>query len=76
MDTSRGESRRQRGTARLEALSDAVFAFSATWLVVSLEVPRTFEELTASVAGFVAFGFSFARTPSAAGGSGKPVQSF
>lgn len=60
MDVSSGEHRRGQGTGRLEALSDAVFAFSATLLVVSLEVPKTFAELTASLAGFVAFGFSFA----------------
>ena len=47
------------GVTRLEAFSDAVFAFSATLLVVSLEVPRTFSELVADLYGFVAFGFSF-----------------
>jgi len=52
---------RQRGRAisRLEAFSDAVFAFSATLLVVSLEVPRTYPELVAGLKGFVAFGLSF-----------------
>ena len=44
---------------RLEALSDAVFAFAATLLVVSLEVPSTFAELERQLPGFVAFGVGF-----------------
>jgi uncharacterized membrane protein len=37
-----------------------VFAFAVTLLVVSLEVPRTFSELAATMKGFVAFGVCFA----------------
>lgn len=56
MKTLRGE----RSVSRLEALSDAVFAFSATLLVVSLEVPATFAELAGKLQGFLAFAMSFA----------------
>ena len=49
----------QNPSARLEAFSDATFAFSATLLVVSLEVPDTFPELVSELKGFVAFGIRF-----------------
>lgn len=44
---------------RIETLSDAVFAFAVTLLIVSLEVPKTFEELLISMRGFLAFSICF-----------------
>ena len=44
---------------RIEAFCDAVFAFAVTLLIVSLEVPKSFEELMVTMRGFFAFGVSF-----------------
>ena len=48
---------RKRGSEilRIEALSDAVFAFSVSLLVVALEVPQTFSELKLILQGALPF---------------------
>src|SRR5438132_13791251 len=50
---------RSHEVSRTEGLSDAVFGFAITLLVVSLEVPRTFGELMYAMRGFGAFAISF-----------------
>jgi uncharacterized membrane protein len=51
---------RRREVSRIEGFSDAVFGFAVTLLVVSLEVPKTFDELVTAMRGFPAFAVSFA----------------
>src|SRR5438034_8935213 len=50
---------RSHEVSRTEGLSDAVFGFAITLLVVSLEVPRTYGELMQTMRGFGAFAISF-----------------
>jgi hypothetical protein len=54
-----GFSWRGHEVLRIEGFSDAVFAFAVTLLVVSLQVPNTFEELLSTMRGFFAFAICF-----------------
>lgn len=45
--------------SRVEGFSDSVFAFAATLLVVSLEIPEDFSLLREQLSGFWTFGVSF-----------------
>lgn len=51
---------RGKEVSRLENLTDAVFGFALTLLVVSTEVPRTFDSLITVLKGFPAFAACFA----------------
>jgi uncharacterized membrane protein len=58
-DPAHGFRNRGEEIKRIETFSDAVFAFAVTLLIVSLEVPKTFQELLISMRGFVAFAICF-----------------
>ena len=57
--TSTGFRWRSRETSRVEELSDTVIGFALTLLVVSLEVPQTFDDLLRTVRGLAAFAVCF-----------------
>jgi uncharacterized membrane protein len=58
--TSSGQPpKRSNEIQRIETFSDGVFAFAVTLLIVSLEVPHSFDELTKTMRGFFGFGISF-----------------
>ena len=50
---------RSREISRLEGLSDAIFGFAVTLLIVALEVPRTSRELLETMQGFASFALTF-----------------
>ena len=51
---------RAKEVSRVEAFSDVVFGFALTLIVVSLEVPRTFDQLLVDMRGFLGFTLCFA----------------
>lgn len=52
---------RGQEVSRLEGLSDAVFAFAVTLLIVSTEVPKTYNELILKLRDFAPFAACFAQ---------------
>ena len=50
---------RAHEVSRLEAFSDVIFGFAISLLVVSLEAPKSFEELTEMMRGIIPFGVCF-----------------
>lgn len=51
---------RSHEPSRLETYSDAVFAFAVTLIIVSLEVPKSFDELLETMKGTLSFALCFA----------------
>ena len=58
-DRNEKDNKRNFEIQRIETFSDGVFAFAVTLLIVSLEVPKSFEDLLTTMRGFFAFGISF-----------------
>lgn len=50
---------RNHEVLRIEAFTDAVFAFAITLLIVSLEVPKSYHELIENLKGFIPFAICF-----------------
>jgi len=51
---------RSHEPSRLETFSDAVFGFALTLIIVSIEVPKTFDELEETMKGGISFAVCFA----------------
>lgn len=51
---------RSHEPSRLETFSDAVFAFALTLIIVSVEVPKSFDDLIETMKGTVSFAVCFA----------------
>ena len=51
---------RRADYTRLEAFSDAIIAFACVRLLLSLDVPRGYDELVKNVTGFIPFAVTFA----------------
>jgi uncharacterized membrane protein len=51
---------RSHEPSRIETFSDAVFAFALTLIIVSIEVPKSFDELMETMKGTISFGVCFA----------------
>jgi uncharacterized membrane protein len=49
-----------KATGPMEAFSDSVFAFSMSQLVMSTEVPKTFQDLVGVLRGLLPFAACFA----------------
>ena len=49
----------KQSKSRLESISDSIFAFAATLVVVSLDVPESFAVLKENLVGFFSFAVSF-----------------
>jgi uncharacterized membrane protein len=50
---------RAREVSRLEAFSDVIFGFALSLIVISLEVPKTYEALIETMRGILPFSFCF-----------------
>src|SRR5471030_2587420 len=51
---------RSHEPSRIETFSDAVFAFALTLIIVSIDIPKTFDDLMGTMKGAVSFALCFA----------------